>query len=177
MHTLKKFAPYLGLITVAVFVSTLTGAVPAVAHLFTGTEGFYLALALLFSIGYGLNYFAPKTAIPSFVWAILFGMALQLPLSVLTGDKNALLTVIELLAAFVLFAGGVEVPVRNFKKYFAPIAMLALFGTVVSVVLFSFALSGLTSFFGIQVAVLSLILLSAILASIDPTAIIPTLDQ
>jgi cell volume regulation protein A len=142
-----------------------------------GAEGFYLALALLFAVGYGLNWFGPKTAVPSFVWAIIFGMALQLPLATLTADKEVLLVVVELLAAFVLFAGGVEVPIKNFKKYFAPIATLALAGTVLTVFLFAYSLSGLTLAFGLSVPIVALLVLAAILASIDPTAIIPTLDQ
>lgn len=174
---MKKFIPYLVFLTVAFGLSYVTAAVPLVAGLFEGAQGYYLALALLFAVGYGLHYFAPHTSIPGFVWAIIFGMALQLPLASLTADKGALLVIIELLAAFILFAGGIEVPMRNFKKYFAPIATLALFGTIATVALFSLALVEITGFFGVQVAVLSLILLSAILASIDPTAIIPTLDK
>ena len=104
-------------------------------------------------------------------------MALQLPLAALTGDSSALLVVVELLAAFVLFAGGIEVPVKNFKKYFAPIAALALIGTILTVFLFAYSLVGLTSFYGLEVPIMALIVLAAILASIDPTAIIPTLDQ
>jgi len=174
---LKTFGPYIAFLGAAFGLSLVTGTFPAVMRLFEGVEGFYLALALLFGVGYGLNYFAPKTAIPSFVWAIIFGMALQLPLAALTGNKDALLIVIELLAAFILFAGGIEVPMRNFKKYFAPIAVLALFGTVATVALFSYALVALTGLFNIEVAILSLILLAALLASIDPTAIIPTLER
>lgn len=177
IHALHRFGPYAGLIAVALLLSFATHRVPVVTHLFSeGPEGFYLALALLFAVGYGLNYFAPRTVIPSFVWAIFFGMALQLPLAVLVADQGALLVVVELLAAFVLFAGGVEVPVKNFKKYFAPIAALALGGTLLTVLLFAYALSGLTGLFGITgVPVMSLIVLAAILASTDPTAIIPTL--
>jgi len=140
-------------------------------------ERFYLSLALLFGVGYGLNYFAPKTAVPGFVWAVLFGMALQVPLFALTMNLEGLKMVVELLAAFVLFAGGVEVPIRSFKKYFAPIAALSLAGTVLTVTLFAYALAGLVGLFDIQVSVITLLVVAAILASIDPTAIIPTLDQ
>jgi len=95
----------------------------------------------------------------------------------LTGDQGALLVVVELLAAFVLFAGGIEVPVKNFKKYFAPIATLALLGTVLTVVLFAFVLSGITGLFGFEIPIIAILVLAAILSSIDPTAIIPTLEQ
>lgn len=177
MPHMQKFTPYVAFLTMAFGLSYVSQHSTFVMGLFRhGSEGFYLALALLFVVGYGLNWFAPKTAIPSFVWAIIFGMALQGPLLVLTQDKNALLVVIELLAAFVLFAGGVEVPVKNFKKYFAPIAMLALAGTLLTVFFFAYTLSGLTIAFGIEVPVLALLVLAAILGSIDPTAIIPTLN-
>jgi cell volume regulation protein A len=178
MKTLVKFGPYLAFLAVALGLSLATHYLPWMTNLFHhGAEGFYLALALLFAVGYGLNYFAPKTAIPSFVWAILFGMALQLPLMALTHDQGALLVVVELLAAFVLFAGGVEVPMKNFKKYFAPIATLALLGTLITVVLFSFILTWIVGLFGFEVPIVAILVLAAILASIDPTAIIPTLDQ
>jgi len=185
MWFLKQIAPYTAFLGVAVVLAWATHELSWLQRLFLGTsghegfyiEGFYLALALLFAVGYGLNRFAPRTAVPSFVWAILFGMALQLPLTALTGNTGALLIVIELLAAFVLFAGGVEVPVKNFKKYFGPISALSLAGTVVTVFLFSYALAGLAGAFAIDVPVYALIILAAILASIDPTAIIPTLDN
>jgi len=175
---LKKFGPYAAFLAVAFGLSFATVHLPWVTDLFhDGAEGFYLSLALLFAVGYGLNWFAPKTAIPSFVWAILFGMALQLPLSTLTSDHHALLVVVELLAAFVLFAGGVEVPVKNFKKYFAPIATLSLLGTIITVIFFAYVLTMLTGFFGLQVSIIALLVLAAILSSIDPTAIIPTLNE
>ncbi len=169
----------------AVGLSYATATVPWITALFLGSpehvgfyaEGFYLSIALLFSVGYGLNWFAPRTVIPSFVWAIVFGMALQIPLAALTTNTDSLLVAVELLAAFVLFAGGIEMPVKNFKKYFAPIAVLALGGTILTVFLFAYALSGLTTLFGLEVPVMALLVLSAILASIDPTAVIPTLDR
>lgn len=175
---MKKFLPYFTLLGLAIGLSLASRTFTWVGDLFLhGAEGFYLALALLFAVGYGLNYVAPKTTIPSFVWAILFGMALQVPLFSLTQNAEALRIVVELLAAFVLFAGGIEVPVKNFKKYFAPIAALALAGTVLTVVLFSYSLAGLTDAFGFEIPIIALLVLAAILASIDPTAIIPTLDQ
>ena len=180
MKLMKKFGPYAVFLAVAVGLSYLTHR-PEFAWLTSlfhdGAEGFYLALALLFAIGYGLNYFAPKTAVPSFVWAIIFGMALQVPLLSLTQNHDALRMVVELLAAFILFAGGVAVPMKNFRKFFGPIVALSLAGTVLTVILFAYVLAGLTSLFDIQVSVIALLVLAAILASIDPTAIIPTLDR
>lgn len=174
---LKKHSAYIAFVAAGLSLWFLLGTYPVLATPFLhGAEGFYLSLALLFALGYGLNYFAPKTRIPAFVWAIFFGMALQIPFSILTGDQGTLLIIVELLAAFVLFAGGVEVPVRNFKKYFAPIASLSLVGTMLTIILFALALEFVTPFFGFEVPAITILLLAAILASIDPTAIIPTLD-
>jgi cell volume regulation protein A len=179
MKYLKRFGPYLTFLAVALLLSLAANEFVWVKELFqSGVNGFYLSLALLFAVGYGLNYFAPKTIVPAFVWAIIFGMALQVPLFSLTSSQDALLVVIQLLAAFVLFAGGIEIPIRNFKKYFWPIAALALAGTLITVFLFAYVLSGLTSLFGgFEVPIMSILILSAILASIDPTAIIPTLEH
>lgn len=171
-----RFLMYGLFVAMALGLSVLVRIVPAVEAFFMQLpEGLYLALGLLFLVGYGLNYFAPQTAIPSFVWAIVFGMALQPPLAVLTQNPHALLIVVELLAAFVLFAGGVEVPFKNFKKYFAPIASLALIGTVLTIFLFAWSLEIFVPYFGIEMPAIALLLLAAILSSIDPTAIIPTL--
>lgn len=163
-------------VALALGLSVLVRISPAIEALFMQIpEGLYLALGLLFIVGYGLDFFAPQTAIPSFVWAIIFGMALQPPLAVLTQNPDALLIVVELLAAFVLFAGGVEVPFQNFKKYFAPIASISILGTVLTVFLFAWALEIFVPYFGIEMPGISLLVLAAILSSVDPTAIIPTL--
>lgn len=172
----RNAVSYLLFIVVAVVVAVLTRSLPWIPDVFGHVpEGLYLSLGLLFLVGYGLNYFAPKTSIPSFVWAILFGMALQPVFFILTQSTEALLIVVELLAAFVLFGGGVEVPFKNFKKYFAPIASISLFGTLLTVLLFALSLELFIPWFGIEIPGIALLITAAILASIDPTAIIPTL--
>ncbi|NBD73566.1 hypothetical protein GVX82_00810 [Patescibacteria group bacterium] len=142
-----------------------------------GEEGFYLSLGLLFLVGYLVNYFAPKTGVPSFVWAIVFGIALQPLFFIFTQDKHALLIVVELLAAFVLFGGGVEVPFKNFKKFFAPIATISLVGTLITIFLFAYSLELFVPLFDLAIPSIALLLTAAILSSIDPTAIIPTLKN
>lgn len=167
---------YLLFIGAAVGLSLLVNTVPGIQSLFTAQEeSIYLVLALLFGIGYGLNYFAPKTAVPSFVWAIFFGMALQPVMHLLVNDANTLKIVVELLAALVLFAGGIEVPSHNFKKYFAPIASISLIGTVITIFLLAVSLEQLGVLFNSPIPSISFLIMGAILSSIDPTAIIPTL--
>lgn len=136
----------------------------------TSPPAFLLAGILLIIVAYATARYSP-TLLHPFVWAMVFGMALQIPLSTLTADSGTLVRVLELLAAFVLFAAGLSVPVKNFQKYFAPIAALSVIGTVLTVVLFAFTLHSLTSFFALSIPSVSLIVLAAILASIDPTAI------
>ncbi len=175
---LKKFGPYLGLILLAVGLSIVVHNVEALRHAFTTPpEGLYLVIALLFALGYGLNLIAPKTVIPSFVWAIAFGIALQPMLKLLTHEIESLRVVVELLAALVLFGGGVEVPWKNFLKHIGPIASLAFLGTVVSAVLFALFLSLANGTFSLAIPAGAFVLLGAILASTDPTAIIPSLSS
>ncbi len=83
----------------------------------------------------------------------------------------------EIFAAIILFAGGMEIPFKRFQKWFFPIASLSLIGVVASAVVFAAMLYWLVSFFGSYSIVIipSIIVLSAALSSSDPTAIIPTL--
>jgi NhaP-type Na+/H+ or K+/H+ antiporter len=175
---LQAVAPYLIFVGVAVLAASFVRLVPGLESVFiAGPEGLYLSLALRLGTGYALNFFAPKTHLPSFVWAVFFGMALQPVFAGLTGSPETLAVVVELLAALVLFGGGIEVPFKNFKKYFAPISALSLFGTVLTVVFFSLLLEALAAVFGLAIPTITIIVISSILASIDPTAIIPTLQS
>ncbi len=179
MKTLKQFGPYLLLLITAFVLSFSAQQSQLVATLFSNTlTGFYLSFALLLTVGYGINYFAPKTSIPVFVWAILFGTALQIPFTPITTNTDILLNIVKILAAFILFASGIAIPIKNFKKYFAPIAALSIIGTILTVFLFALALSFITTAFGFfYVPIISLLVLAAILSSIDPTSIIPTFEN
>lgn len=178
MKTLSLFRPYLVFLCVAFGLSVLLQAFPSLRDVFSfGMSGFYLSLVVLFVAGYGVHFIAPKTDIPVYVWAFLLGLALQVPLALLTANHNALLVGIELLASFILFAGGLHVPIKNFKKYFAPIAALSLVGTLLTVFFFALALSMLAMLYGYVVSALALLVLAAILSSIDPTTILSTLDR
>lgn len=128
-------------------------------------------------VGYYINRIAPKTIIPSFVWAIFAGMALQPLLSFFTGDVSGLNIAMEMFAAIILFSGGLEIPFKRFQKWFFPIASLSLIGVVTSSILFALILYLLVSTIGpFSVAIIpSIIILAAALSSSDPTAIIPTL--
>jgi cell volume regulation protein A len=178
MKILKQYGPVLFFLTLATLVSFTVQHSIVLLYLFTtGTNAFYFALTLLFAVGYGIHHFAPKNEVPVFVWAILFGIALQVMFVSLTTSSKPLLVIIDLLAAFILFSSGLRVPVKNFKRYFAPIATLSVAGTLLTILLFAITLSVLTLFFGFEISSLAILVLAAILSSIDPTTVIPTLEH
>ncbi len=177
MKSLKQYIPYILPLLILFLLSFSVNKFDFVANLFTNNiGGFYLSLSLLFIVGYGVNRLAPKTAVPVYVWAILFGIALQPPLSSLTNNREVFAVIINLVTAFILFASAIEIPVKNFKKYFLPIASLSLLGTVLTVLLFAASLSTLTALFGLEISTLALLALAAILSSVDPTTVIPALE-
>jgi cell volume regulation protein A len=178
MTLLHKYYVTFGLLVFAICLSFATQYFSLFSFFFTSpVSGFYFSVALLFTIALGLNFIAPKTATPVFVWGLLFGIALQTPFQSLFLDKNVLLHIVEVFAAFILFSAGITVPVKNFKKYFAPIAVLSFLGTLLSIFLFAIFLSVLTSLFGFTLPAFTLLLLAGILSSIDPTTILPTLEH
>ncbi|HCC05187.1 TPA: hypothetical protein DEP58_02675 [Patescibacteria group bacterium] len=177
MASRTVFHSYLVFLSIAFGISLLL-QIPTIGSTFSSSvSGFYLSLALLICAGYGIHRIAPKTDIPLYVWALLLGIALQVPLVALTYDRGTFLVVIELIASFVLFAGGIHMPVKNFKKYFAPIAALSLIGTILTVLFFALALSTITTLYGFTVPAISLLVLAAVMSSIDPSTIIPILDR
>lgn len=164
------------LIAISVFSRSLFQAFP---HLPEEVDFQIFIIGSVLFAGYYINRVAPRTMIPSFVWAIFAGLALQPLLSYFTHNVSGLKIIIEVLAAIVLFAGGLEVPFSSFKKNFFPIASLSLVGVIVSAVLFSTVLFFITRLFtDLDFSLLpSIIIVSAALASTDPTAIIPTLRR
>lgn len=130
-------------------------------------------------VSYLINRLAPKTMIPSFVWVIFAGIALQPLLKFFSADLDGLKVTTEVFAALILFTSGLEIPFGRFKRWFFPIASLSLIGVILSSVLFAFFLKLILNFFGMRSDdyLISLVLLSTALASTDPTAIIPTLKD
>lgn len=175
---LRTFIPY---ITLIIFLTTLS----FVAHSFLQEENHFVheadfqlfVIGSMLFIGYYINRIAPKTIIPSFVWAIFAGMALQPFLSFFTEDVESLKILMEVFGAIILFAGGLEIPFRNFQKWFMPIAALSFLGVILTSVGFAFVMYAFMNLMGnfSPALIPSILILSAALASTDPTAIIPTL--
>ncbi len=181
MNLIKKFGPYVLFLAVAVGLSCLVQRPEMnwLRELFEkGTGSLFLVLPLLVVVAYGLKRLAPCVAVPSYVWAIIFGMALQpLLYAPIMQDLSNLRVIVELLAAFILFASAIAIPMKNFRKFFTPIVALSLAGTILTVILFTYVLAGLVGLFDLQVSVVALLVLAAILASVDPSAITGTLDR
>jgi len=177
-HAKRSLAPYLVLL---VFLTALSFGVRAAIGTYpSGPHAYDLAIfgfgAVLFT-AYCINRVAPKTVVPSYVWAIFAGMALQPMIAPSITNASGLRAVMEVFAAIVLFAGGLEIPFRSFKRWFLPVASLSVFGLLLSAVAFAFGLIALLKFTGGYIPDLlpSIVILGAALASTDPTAIIPTL--
>lgn len=175
---LRRFLPYALLIYFLLGISTVT------RFLFAGSPEFFedinfqlFVFGSILFVGYYINRIAPKTVIPSFVWSIFAGMAMQPILGFYTHQIDSFKVTMEVIAAFILFAGGLEVPFNNFRKWFLPITSLSLVGVIVSSLIFSLTLYFLVGLFNQDISTLipSILILSAALASTDPTAIIPTL--
>lgn len=147
------------------------------AGLLAGNALIYTILAVIFLISYGVNLYAKKTPLPAFVWCIIFGIALQ-PLLAQVGKETGFLTIItELIAALILFGGGVELSFQNFRKWVLPIACLAVVGSIATGILFSYSLFWLKDILNINIPVGIIVLVGALLVSTDPAAIIPSLEH
>ena len=138
---------------------------------------FYSLLAILFFFSFFINRLAPATKIPAFVWSIFFGIALQPVLAVLEKSGSVITLTIELIAAYILFDGGVEISFRYFKKWVGVIASLSFIGTILTALFFAVSLSWIFNKLNIFVPAAAIALVSAILSSTDPAAIIPSLEQ
>ena len=152
----------------------ISRSIPGLSEMFSKfPNGMYLSIALIFIIGFSTRKISKKVFIPSFVLAILTGIALQPLFSSFTGNYMVLSIINEFLAALILFGSGVEMPWQSFKKYFGPVASLAFFGMLISVLLFALLMEFLAGFAGIDVPAFSFLLMGAILAAVEPSAIIP----
>lgn len=174
MQRLSVLIPYIVSILVLVAIAVLSRITPGVTEVFSRfPEGMYLSIALIFAIGFSTRMLSRKTVIPSFVLAILMGIALQPLFVIVTGNFQVLSIVNEFLAALILFGSGVEMPWESFKKYLGPVANLAILGMLISVLLFALVLELLAITFQIAVPAASILLIGAILAAVEPSAIIP----
>ncbi len=179
-RVLKKILPYFTLLFFLLVISILARSfLSRNPHVVEEGDFQLFMLGSMMFVGYYINRISPRTIIPSFVWAIFAGMSLQPVLAFFIKDISAIKGIMEVFAAIILFAGGLEIPFRNFQKWFIPIASLSLLGVVISSIGFAFIIYLLTILTGnFSIALIpSILIVAAALASTDPTAIIPTLKH
>ena len=128
-------------------------------------------LSLFLVFGWACSKTAEGTVFPSFTLQLLVGIVLHDGLAPLASALTLSVVVCTALAAIILKSGGDEIESKSFWSIAYPTVMLAVLGYLVTfLVMFSLlmalGLDGKTA-----------ALLSAILGSTDPAALIPTLRQ
>ncbi|MBV9043867.1 MAG: cation:proton antiporter [Alphaproteobacteria bacterium] len=137
-----------------------------------------LAALVLFALCSFASFYATRgTPLPSFVVAIVLGIAGHTLFAPIVANTTALSALVTASAAIILFSGGLEMPLRDFVRLLVKIALLALPGVLLTGFALSFVVQGTSAALGITIAPAVVILLGAILASTDPAAIIPVLQH
>ncbi len=137
----------------------------------------FFSISFLLISAFVTLYAANEVKLPSFVVAIMLGMAAKPLFAPLISDQNMLFVIISLGAALILFGGGLDTEFKNFKKIFWKIFVLAFPGVLITAVLFTLSLLFVSAAIGLTISVTTGVLLGALLSSTDPAAIIPVLQD
>lgn len=135
----------------------------------------FFIIACLFALSFIVFYISHIIKLPSFVFAIFFGIAAHSILAPITQNNEILSVIVGLGATLILFGGGIETPFHNFKKLIWKIFSLSFPGLLVTAFLFSWTAYEVADFFGHPIPIIAAVLLGAVLSSTDPAAIIPIL--
>lgn len=137
----------------------------------------YFVIASLFVLSFIVFYVSHVIKLPSFVFAIFFGIAAHPVLTVIADEKEILGIIVGLGATLILFGGGLETPFENFRKIIWKIFSLSFVGLFLTSVFFSFSVYAFSLLFDLPISIMTSVLLGSILASTDPAAIIPVLKN
>lgn len=137
----------------------------------------FFVISFLFVLSFLVFYVSHVIKLPSFVFAIFFGIAAHSILAPITEKEEILGIIVGLGATLILFGGGIETPFANFKKLIWKIFSLSFPGLLLTAFIFSWAVYGLSLIFGQPISMVTAVLLGSILASTDPAAIIPILKN
>jgi NhaP-type Na+/H+ or K+/H+ antiporter len=135
------------------------------------------AFGLFALCSFASSYATRGTPLPSFVVAIALGIAGRTLFAPIVENTTALASLVTGSAAIILFSGGLEMPLRDFMRLFVKIALLAFPGVLLTGYAFSWVVGSVGNAIGFTIAPAVVILLGAILASTDPAAIIPVLQE
>jgi Kef-type K+ transport system membrane component KefB len=175
--------PYIWLIlAVAALAAISNVAGGQIVHRLAGLEDAPSAPVLAAFVLFALCSFASfhttrGTPLPSFVVAIALGIAGHTLFAPIVNNPTALASIVTGSAAIILFSGGLEMPLRDFIRLLLKIALLAFPGVLIAGFALSLVIGGVSQALGVALAVPVVILLGAILASTDPAAIIPVLQD
>ncbi len=128
-------------------------------------------LGLMMVFGWLASKAAVGTVLPSFTLQLLLGIVLHDALSPLTAQLALAVVVCTALAAIILKSGGDELDRKQFAKIAYPTLMIAVAGYLVTF----FVMFALLMWLGLDSKTAAL--LSAIIGSTDPAALIPTLKN
>ena len=175
----KNYAMLAGLLLASWLLSMiLSRYMPSLFARAGANSGLLLALfelTVILILGFLAYQVAKPTIIPSFVLAIFIGMLLKSSFQVIV-DNALLLNILATLGAiFILFGGGLDTPFARFRSLLGPILSVAFAGLLITSILFSVFLSGVSASMGILIPVGAAVILGAALSSTDPAAIIPNL--
>ncbi|MBI3671479.1 cation:proton antiporter [Candidatus Azambacteria bacterium] len=141
------------------------------------TAEIFLLIAIAGFLSFLSANLAEKIGFPAFVVAIFFGMAAKPFFEPIVSNGGMLSALVTGGAALILFGGGLETPLKNFMRLFGKIMALAVPGVLITAFLLSLAVIFFGRIFGADLSIATAILLGAILASTDPAAIIPLLQN
>ena len=181
MQSLKKTLYNFGIAAASLLAVSLLASASGVIDTFFrknaeyGMLSTFYVIAVLLALSFVIFYVSTVIGLPSFVFAIFFGIAAHSALLPITEHEQALGVIVGLGATLILFGGGIETPFDNFKKLIWKISALSFPGLFLTAILFSFTVSGLSFLLGHPLSVTAAVLLGAVLASTDPAAIIPVL--
>jgi NhaP-type Na+/H+ or K+/H+ antiporter len=128
-------------------------------------------LGLFLVFGWACSKASEGSILPNFTLQLLVGIVLHDALSPLSAQLSLAVVVCTALAAIILKSGGDEIDRRDFLKIGFPTVMIAVLGYLITFFLM-FPLLILLGLDGKTAA-----LLSAIIGSTDPAALIPTLKK
>lgn len=148
------------------------------AHLATDSTAQVSCLtAVLFLMGWVSFAATLPNKIPSFVIAIVLGFAVKPILAPLVTNGPTMSTVVNLAAAGILFAGGLEITRETLKRVIVRVIILSFWGLFLTALLFSLSAYAGAAVFGIALAVRQAVLIGAVVASTDPASALPVLDS
>jgi NhaP-type Na+/H+ or K+/H+ antiporter len=129
-------------------------------------------IVLLFGFGWAASKYSDGTIFPSFTLQLILSIVLHDALAPLSSNITMIVVICTALAAIILKSGGDEVVRREFAKIAYPTILISVVGYLVTFFV-AFSLFFYLGLLDLKTAAL----VSAIIGSTDPAAVIPTLKK